>query len=198
MPIQLWTAERIQHLTDMWNAGHTISVIGKALGTSRNAISGKADRLGLPGRASPIIRDKPDKPRARKRRVQRSSDPTALALPSQSKPRQTQKTPQTTTKRKCAPMDRRREKILLPASEEPSERPPVTIPVLSRSGIHSCQFPLWGPNELSGTYCGEPCIERVSGEPSPYCLEHYRRCYVVSSSNQLHRQRAQEVGMIVV
>ncbi|WP_341893767.1 GcrA family cell cycle regulator [Ferrovibrio terrae] len=51
-----WTDEKIKALTQHWNAGTSISVIGTAMGMSRNAVVGKAHRLGLPRRADPIHR----------------------------------------------------------------------------------------------------------------------------------------------
>jgi GcrA cell cycle regulator len=49
-----WTPERIEELTQMWSAGHSASAIGKQLGVSKNAVVGKAHRLKLPARPSPI------------------------------------------------------------------------------------------------------------------------------------------------
>ena len=43
-----WTDERIETLRTMWEAGQTASQIAEALGgVSRNAVIGKAHRLGL-------------------------------------------------------------------------------------------------------------------------------------------------------
>lgn len=49
-----WTDERIHELTRLWDSGHSASHIGKLLGTSKNAVIGKAHRLKLPSRPSPI------------------------------------------------------------------------------------------------------------------------------------------------
>tara|TARA_B110000305_G_scaffold47029_1_gene50168 strand:+ start:661 stop:1116 length:456 start_codon:yes stop_codon:yes gene_type:complete len=46
-----WTHERIEHLKKLWEAGHTASSIATELGgITRNAVIGKAHRLGLSGR----------------------------------------------------------------------------------------------------------------------------------------------------
>ena len=46
-----WTHERIEHLKKLWEAGHTASNIASELGgITRNAVIGKAHRLGLSGR----------------------------------------------------------------------------------------------------------------------------------------------------
>ena len=52
-----WTDERVERLTELWNDGRTASQIGRALDVSRNAVIGKAHRLELPGRPSPILRN---------------------------------------------------------------------------------------------------------------------------------------------
>ena len=54
----VWTDERIEKLKELWAQGLSISQIGEALGVSRNAIAGKAHRMGLPKRPSPISRPK--------------------------------------------------------------------------------------------------------------------------------------------
>ncbi|WP_374945049.1 GcrA family cell cycle regulator [Sphingomonas sp.] len=55
-----WTDERIDTLKGMWEAGKTASQIAEELGgVSRNAVIGKAHRLGLQARPSPV---KPNEP----------------------------------------------------------------------------------------------------------------------------------------
>ena len=50
-----WTDERIEALKSMWEAGKTASQIADELGgVSRNAVIGKAHRLGLQSRPSPV------------------------------------------------------------------------------------------------------------------------------------------------
>jgi GcrA cell cycle regulator len=57
-----WTDERIEKLTKMWEGGSTASQIAEELGgVSRNAVIGKAHRLGLKARPSPVkANDKPE------------------------------------------------------------------------------------------------------------------------------------------
>ena len=61
-----WTEERIEKLTKMWEGGSTASQIAEELGgVSRNAVIGKAHRLGLKARPSPVkANDKSDTPAA--------------------------------------------------------------------------------------------------------------------------------------
>ena len=55
-----WTEERIATLTKMWEGGATASQIADELGgVSRNAVIGKAHRLGLQALPSPV---KPNEP----------------------------------------------------------------------------------------------------------------------------------------
>ena len=50
-----WTDERIEQLRKMWEGGSTASQIADELGgVSRNAVIGKAHRLGLQSRPSPV------------------------------------------------------------------------------------------------------------------------------------------------
>lgn len=49
-----WTEERLETLKILWNEGLSISQIGQKLGVTRNAVAGKAHRIGLPKRQSPI------------------------------------------------------------------------------------------------------------------------------------------------
>lgn len=51
-----WTDEQIEELKHLWEKGLTTGEIGKALGVSKNAVVGKAHRLGLNSRPSPIRR----------------------------------------------------------------------------------------------------------------------------------------------
>ena len=59
----VWTPERIEMLQSLWREGHSASAIAEKLGgISRNAVIGKAHRLLLPSRPSPIKREERVKP----------------------------------------------------------------------------------------------------------------------------------------
>jgi GcrA cell cycle regulator len=50
-----WTDERVEQLKQLWGQGMSASEIADTLGdVTRNAVIGKAHRLGLSGRPSPI------------------------------------------------------------------------------------------------------------------------------------------------
>lgn len=51
----MWTDERVEKLRELWGRGMSASEIAEMLGdVTRNAVIGKAHRLGLSGRPSPI------------------------------------------------------------------------------------------------------------------------------------------------
>ncbi|MGQ0588493.1 MAG: GcrA family cell cycle regulator [Sphingosinicella sp.] len=76
-----WTDERIDRLKSLWKQGMTASQIADELGgVSRNAVIGKAHRLGLQARPSPVKANEPapapkPKPKAEKPK------PTVAAAP---------------------------------------------------------------------------------------------------------------------
>ncbi len=49
-----WTEERLVLLKKLWDEGLSISQIGEQLGVTRNAVAGKAHRMDLKKRQSPI------------------------------------------------------------------------------------------------------------------------------------------------
>ena len=49
-----WTADAVTCLRAFWQDGHSTAEIGRRMGTSKNAVVGKAHRLDLPPRPSPI------------------------------------------------------------------------------------------------------------------------------------------------
>ena len=51
-----WTETAITDLRRLWDEGHSTAEIGRRLGVSKNAVVGKAHRLELPPRPSPIRR----------------------------------------------------------------------------------------------------------------------------------------------
>jgi len=52
-----WSAEAIEQLRALWAEGHSTAEIGRRMGISKNAVVGKAHRLHLPARPSPIQRE---------------------------------------------------------------------------------------------------------------------------------------------
>lgn len=52
----IWNPERIVQLTDLWNQGLSTAEIGRRIGVTKNAVVGKAHRLLLTPRPSPLKR----------------------------------------------------------------------------------------------------------------------------------------------
>ena len=78
----VWDDATIRHLRELWAEGHSTAEIGRRLSVSKNAIVGKAHRLELDARPSPIRRD-PMKPvTERPASHPRPAGPTLPPLPS--------------------------------------------------------------------------------------------------------------------
>ena len=62
-----WNDENVARLKELWDQGLPTAQIGKLLGFTKNAVVGKAHRIGLERRPSPIRRTavKPDRKKAR-------------------------------------------------------------------------------------------------------------------------------------
>ena len=87
-----WTEERIERLKAMWTKGATASQIAEELGgVSRNAVIGKAHRLGLESRPSPVKpgeekeKKAPPKPASA---APRAAKPAAPKAPAAAAPRE--------------------------------------------------------------------------------------------------------------
>ena len=77
-----WTEERIERLKSMWTKGATASQIAEELGgVSRNAVIGKAHRLGLESRPSPVKPGEEKEPKSAKPAAKKA--PSAKAAPEQ-------------------------------------------------------------------------------------------------------------------
>jgi GcrA cell cycle regulator len=152
-----WTPRAIELLGKLWAEGLTTAEIGARLGVGKNAVIGKAHRLKLASRASPIKASKPSNhvlaPRASfPRAVSPESRRTIKAMFVD------KKTTEKTTTRK---MTAREAPANVPT--DPSKR---------------CCFPLWDDNEKGAKdYCGRPTQASKN-----YCPEHYLVCFVPTRS----------------
>jgi len=149
-----WNAETIERLKALWAEGHSTAEIGRRMGVSKNAVVGKAHRLNLPSRPSPIRRDGERSPR--KRLPKRVSGPTLPALSSALAP-------------------------LQPLPPEPvraiAERPAPVLRAIStpRTGgrVTPCCWPIGEPGTRSFRFCD---VDALCGKP--YCDEHSAIAYV--------------------
>ena len=84
-----WTEERIERLKSMWTEGATASQIAEELGgVSRNAVIGKAHRLGLESRPSPV------KPGEEKEKKAKAAPAPKAAKPAPAAPKAAAPAPQ--------------------------------------------------------------------------------------------------------
>jgi len=82
-----WTDQRIDQLKALWDKGLTASQIADELGgVSRNAVIGKAHRLGLKSRPSPVKSNDADKKAAPKKAAPAPAKAPAAAAPARPRP----------------------------------------------------------------------------------------------------------------
>ena len=75
-----WTDEAIAKLRALWAEGLSTAEIGRRLNISKNAVVGKAHRLNLPPRPSPIRRTEGEAPSPRQPAPKRAQGPTLPPL----------------------------------------------------------------------------------------------------------------------
>ncbi len=78
-----WTDERVSLLKKLWGEGRTAAEIAKELGegVTRNAVIGKAHRLKLSGRVSPIQQNKKSSTKTVERKVEKVSKSIQVVKP---------------------------------------------------------------------------------------------------------------------
>ena len=153
-----WTEETIARLRALWAEGHSTAEIGRRMGTSKNAIIGKAHRLHLPPRASPIRGKGTGNPR--KPAVPRVRGPSLPPLAAVAG-----STPATPA---SPPAAQPRPAIPVPA---PAPQPATVFkPPASKQ---SCCWPIGEPGTRGFRYCDGP-----AAPGKPYCAEHSSQAYV--------------------
>ena len=180
-----WTDEIIGQLRALWAEGHSTAEIGRRLGVTKNAIVGKAHRLDLPARPSPIRRD-PNAAPVRRAVVRRVEGPTLPPLPStvaDSDPNFRAFAPSSVPR--SQPRQPAIARALVPAAPAPrpiaqAPRPvsppsprPVAVAPRPYGRIVTCCWPLGEPGTREFRFCDVP------SEPGrPYCEDHVRIAYV--------------------
>ena len=195
-----WTDSRIARLKLLWAEGHSTAEIGRRMKCGKNAVIGKARRLGLIARPSPIKREKgpkkkriyPPKPRSVDLTVLPSIEKTQgqppVSTPRSFKPGDTMyRTHEANTIRKIAAANHVGwERFAGAVSDVKSEVTAPYIPrirrrveLASRPG-DPCAFPFGEPRTKSFRYCGKPSVTKRG----PYCLECSRKAFVGRELNQ--------------
>ncbi len=145
-----WNDDTIARIRTLWAEGHSTAEIGRRMGVTKNAIVGKAHRLILPPRPSPIRRNPGEGHSPRPVAAKRASGPTLPSL-----------------------------EAAAPASRPlPTARPmPVlrTVPAQPRPAgrVSACCWPLGEPGTPTFRFCGDSAMQA-----KPYCAEHAALAYV--------------------
>ena len=189
-----WTEERIERLKKMWHEGATASQIADELGgVSRNAVIGKAHRLGLEQRPSPV---KPGEEKEVKKPVAAAPAPAARAA--KLEPVKAAAAPGSTAASAAAPHPAAPHRptahemqyrsigpggfIRQGPGEQQAPIPPAPprrlVPakpspeVADKTGLldlndRICKWPIGHPGEPDFHFCGDP-----ANPGFPYCVAH--------------------------
>jgi GcrA cell cycle regulator len=164
-----WNDEAIVRLRSLWNEGLSTAEIGRRMGVSKNAVVGKAHRLGLPARPSPIRRDgsgaSTPRPAAPRRVVGPTLPPLAASLPTADEVRTELRTEARSAARAAAA-----EHAAAPVA---SAAPPVRVVPPRSSRLAACCWPIGEPGTKSFRFCDH---DALTGKP--YCAEHAQLAYV--------------------
>jgi GcrA cell cycle regulator len=186
-----WTDERIERLTTLWTQGMTASQIADELGgVSRNAVIGKAHRLGLQSRPSPVKpneegdereaapapQPRAEAPEARPAAAapRPAEAPSADAAPAQPVPAPPPQ-PQIrsigpggfirqTPGEQQSPIPPAPPRRLVPAKPSPEIADKTSLLDLNEK---ICKWPVGHPGEPDFHFCGAP-----ANPGFPYCVEH--------------------------
>jgi GcrA cell cycle regulator len=156
-----WTNDRVEELRRLWGQGQTASRIAELLGgITRNAVIGKAHRLGLRGRPSPIRREDgqaslPSQPRR--------TSASAAAIAEELTHQVAQEAPRQESMAAAEPP---------PPAAAQSPAPGASSGRPLRSGTKACSWPMGDPKQPGFHFCGE---EAVAGRP--YCAAHCSMAY---------------------
>jgi GcrA cell cycle regulator len=156
-----WAGEIIVRLRALWDEGLSTAEIGRRLGVSKNAVVGKAHRLDLPARPSPIRRDGGGPRAARRATPRRVAGPTLPPLSSAA--------PAVAAGHVASVMPQ----IASLAAPKPPVARVVPPPPRPYGRIVTCCWPIGEPGTRSFRFCDD------ASEPGkPYCSEHAKLAYV--------------------
>jgi GcrA cell cycle regulator len=192
-----WTEETILRLRGLWAEGHSTAEIGRRLGVTKNAVVGKAHRLDLPARPSPIRREGTPGVQPRRPAPRRVAGPTLPPLSSSSQATEAvvrsvgvnpglvsvmpsrSEVARTETYRPmpAAPEPERAEpaRAEVPRPAPYAVTPPVRVAAAPRPYARSltCCWPIGEPGTKTFRFCDDGA---VAGKP--YCASHAALAYV--------------------
>ncbi len=143
-----WTDTAISNLRCLWDEGHSTAEIGRRMGISKNAVIGKAHRLELPARPSPICM--PVAGSERQARLPRPPRPAPSSTPK----------PKPSVARRDGPV-------------RPVKAPLAPLPVRAGPSGRPCCWPLGDPGQPGFRFCGDG-----TAPGRPYCPEHAGVAYL--------------------
>ncbi|PZU51391.1 MAG: GcrA cell cycle regulator [Sphingomonas sp.] len=187
-----WTDERIALLKQYWEEGRSASQIAEILGEglSRNAVIGKAHRLGLASRPSPLktgdakAEAKPAKAEARPTEAKPAAPkpaPRPAPQPAAAAPAPAPAAPVAPSAPAPAPAPAALTPGLQPAPRPATPRAKGERVTLLDLNDRICKWPIGHPDEPDFHFCGKPVSPGF-----PYCGEH---CLVAYQAQMPRRDR---------
>lgn len=175
-----WTDERIAKLKHGWESGMTATQIAELLGegVTRNAVIGKAHRLGLESRPSPV------------KATEAAAAAPAAPAPAAPAPRAAAQPAPSTVAAAPAP-------VATPApAAVHAPAPPAARPAKAKSGKQGrttlldlnekvCKWPIGHPGDADFHFCG-----KASQAGFPYCTEH---CLVAYQAQVARKDRPRQL-----
>ena len=175
-----WTDDRVSMLREFWGQGLSANQIAQRIGgVTRNAVIGKAHRLGLDGRPSPIkagtpgsaarVRPAPAAKRVPVPRIKfkvalrRSPTPAQGGAPVAGQPPVAGR----------APVAGRFVAATRGAVSAAQFGPSSALRYVVRAGGQACKWPHGDPGDADFHFCGAP-----AADGRPYCPEHCAIAYV--------------------
>lgn len=156
-----WTDDRVSLLTKLWGEGHTAAEIAKQLGgVTRNAVIGKAHRLKLSNRVSPIQQNSKT-PKAANKNEPRATVPRKVS--------------------KAAPV-KKAPKVVQYVEKTPIEQRDDLYSLMDLKP-RMCRWPCGDPREENFGFCGEASMPGL-----PYCAEHAKLAYQAATRNRIFKE----------
>jgi GcrA cell cycle regulator len=156
-----WTPELIQQLRDLWAEGLPTAEIGRRMGMTKHAVIGKANRLGLAARPSPIKRTGATPV------PQKAPKVTLPVLPAASVPRVALPRPPVPAVFRTVAV------VPAPAPIVRAAESDAPQTVFKPRASTDCCWPIGHPRTPGFRFCDEASLPG-----KPYCEVHYAQAYV--------------------